>query len=561
MGLSWHPKERSYSTVGNQPTERSSVLIAERLPTTALPGMNRLYLDATSGSAREFYSLSGSAEHCSDPNEASHRAELVKLLTAQNPTQTLALSMLTEGASAIVTGQQVGLFGGPLFTPMKAATAIARARKQSTPHVPIFWLASEDHDFAEINHTTLPAKRELKRLTYQSWPKAELPVGSLILDDSILPLVEEAAELIGFSDAQEALQAAYQPDKTFAHAFAEFYARVFSATGSSCGDDKCPGLLIFDPNNRAAHQLGAPVLRAAIERADELHAALIQRNAVLHAAGYSAQVAVSEHSSLLFLINAKTGARESLKRTAPTPEEPNGLWQAGRDTYSTADLLAILDDAPERISPSALLRPIFQDSILPTSSYVGGAAEIAYFAQSSVLYERIANTGRITPIHPRFGATLIEPAIAELLKRHEIDLPSLFGTTEDALAQRLGARALPIEGKRKIASAGNALDAELNDLVTWMQSVDEGLGRSAERSASKMRYQMNRLRRLAARFALEKEASLSRHAQAIMQALYPNGHLQERVIGAPYFLARYGFELAENFIDLAADPGHAVLWL
>ena len=555
MGAPWHPKERSYSTVGIHSTERRRDLIAERLPTTALPGVNRLSLDATSGGAQEFYSLSGSAENLITDSAQSHRTELVKLVAAQNPTQSLALSMLTAGASAIVTGQQVGLFGGPLFTPMKAATAIARARKQSTPHVPIFWLASEDHDFAEINHTTLPARRELKRLTYQSWPKAELPVGSIILDDSIRPLVEEAAELIGFSEAQEALQAAYQPDKTLAQAFADFYARVFAPTG----DDRCPGLLIFDPNNRAAHQLGAHVLRAAIERADELHAALLDRNAALHAAGYSAQVAVGERSSLLFLINAKTGARESLKRTASTPEEPNGLWQAGRDTYSTADLLGILESEPERISPSALLRPVFQDCILPTSNYVGGAAEIAYFAQSSVLYERIL--GRITPIHPRFGGTLIEPAIAELLKRHEVDLTSLFGATVDSFAQRLGARALPIEGKRKIASAGNALDTELTDLVTWMQTVDEGLGRSAERSASKMRYQMNRLRRIAARFALEKEAALARHAQAIMQALYPEGHLQERVIGAPWFLARYGFELAETFIDLAADEGHAVLWL
>jgi bacillithiol biosynthesis cysteine-adding enzyme BshC len=533
-------------------------LIAERLPVSALPGVSRLYLDACSGKAQEFYAPSEAPVTANGHQDQAHRAALVEVLAAQNPAQPVALEMLAKGAAAVVTGQQVGLLGGPLFTPMKAATAIARSQAENAAgrlSVPIFWLASEDHDFAEVNHTTLPGRRELRKLVYESWPRAELPVGGVVLDESIVPLVEQAGELIGFSDALEALEAAYKPGRSFAQAFADFYARVFAASG----DELTPGLLIFDPSGRAAHRLGAHVLRAAVERVDEFHAALLERNAALHAAGYAAQVAVGERASLLFLLNAKTGAREALKRIAATANEPAGIWQAGRENYSTDDLLGILESEPERISPSALLRPVFQDAILPATSYVGGAAEIAYFAQSTVLYEKIL--GRVTPILPRLGATLIEPAIAELLKRHEIELGTLFGMTEDALAQRLGARALPIEGKRKLASAGNALDAELTGLVDWMKAVDQGLGQSGERAASKMRYQMNRLRRLAARFALEKEASLGRHAQAMLQALYPEGHLQERVIGAPYFLARYGFELAEDFVELAAEASHAVVWL
>jgi bacillithiol synthase len=551
--------------------ERRSELIVERVPRVALPGQTRLYLDACSGGAKEFYALPESVadDAQKDPTyqDSTYRAELVELLKTQNPEQNVALEMLAKGAGALVTGQQVGLLGGPLFTPLKAATAIARARAESEagkPHVPIFWLASEDHDFAEVNHTTLPGKHELKRLTYGSWPKVEIPVGGVVLDESVRGLVEEAGELIGLSETLEALEAAYQPGKTLAEAFAEFYKRVFAGSGTTTVDERCqdsqvPGLLILDPSGRAAHKLGARVLKAAIEWADELHAALLERNAALHAAGYAAQVAVAERSSLLFLLNAKTGAREALKRTAATARESDGIWQAGRESYTTADLLGILESEPERISPSALLRPVFQDAILPTTSYVGGAAEIAYFAQSSVLYEKIL--GRVTPILPRLSATLIEPAIADLMKRHEIELTSLFGKTEDELAQRLGARALPIEGKRKIAATGNSLDEELTALLEWMKAMDEGLGRSGERAASKMRYQMNRLRRLAARFALEKEAALGRHAQTIMQALYPEKHLQERVIGAPHFLARYGFELAENFVELAGDDGHAVVWL
>ena len=135
-------------------------------------------------------------------------------------------------------------------------------------------------------------------------------------------------------------------------------------------------------------------------------------------------------------------------------------------------------------------------------------------------------------------ATLIEPALAEVMAQHELSLPDAM-TTPEALAQRLGARAMPIEGKRKLAAAGNAMDAELTALTEYMASMDESLGRSAEVSASKMRYQMNRLRRMAATFELQKEASLRKHADALTLQLFPEGHPQERVMAGVWFLARW----------------------
>jgi uncharacterized protein YllA (UPF0747 family) len=328
--------------------------------------------------------------------------------------------------------------------------------------------------------------------------------------------------------------------------------------------------------------MGSPVLRAALERADELHAALTVRNRELEAAGYHAQVAVGPQSSLLFLIDNGTGerggARMALKRIAPSAAEPDGLWQAGRQNFSTADLVGILEAEPERISPSALLRPVFQDFLLSTSVTVGGPAEVAYFAQSAVLFERIL--GRVTAVVLRFSATLIEPAIGELLRRHELTLERVFAEgpashpgdqdlspgAPESLAQLLAARSMPAEGKSKLDAAGAALDAELTTLLEWMGRLDAGLGRSAETAASKMRYQMNRLRRLAANFQLQREASLGRDAEAICQALYPGGVLQERVHGAAYYFARYGFELAEELVAQAAVaaetcPGHTAMWL
>jgi bacillithiol biosynthesis cysteine-adding enzyme BshC len=441
-----------------------------------------------------------------------------------------------------------------LFTPFKAATALARARqatKAGKPHVAIFWLATEDHDFAEINHVVFPARRELRTLTWASAPEAARPVGGIVLDESITAVVDEARELLGDSDATDALAAAYRPGRTLAQAFAEFYSRAFAAQG----------LLVLDASGREFHRMGASVLRAALERADELHSTLVERNRDLEAAGYHAQVNVAPDSSLLFLIDDTSGERVALKRNAPSAQEPDGQWQAGRQSYSTAELVAILEGEPERISPSALLRPVFQDFLLSTSAIVGGPAEIAYFAQSAVLYERIL--GRVTPALPRLSGTLIEPAIGALLSQHGLTLEQVFAETRATLAQRLAARAMSGEEKRKLESAGTALEAELTPLVDWMRALDAGLGQSAETAAGKIRYQMGRLRSLAANFELQREASLTRHAEAICQALYPGGGLQERLHGAAYYYARHGFELSEDITAQAANPspGHTAMWL
>ena len=531
---------------------------ADCYPITAAPGLSRLFLDYCAGadSARPFYAPSSASDWLRRSTAPAHWPELVGQLALQNPGPVAAapLEALRQGAGVVVTGQQVGLFGGPLFTPFKAATAIARARQATAaghPHAAIFWLASEDHDFAEINHVTFPAGRELRKLIYGTMPETARPVGAIVLDPSIDALIEQAWELLGSSDAMDALAEVYKPGRTFAQAFADFYARVF-------GSD---GLLILDAGSREIHRMGAPVLQAALERADELHAALVARTRELESAGYHAQVVVAPQSSLLFLVDLQSGARVALKRVASSAAEPAGVWQAGRHKYSTDDLVGILASEPERISPAALLRPVFQDYLLSTSLTIGGPAEIAYFAQSAVLFERIL--GRKTPLHPRLSATLVEPAIAELLHKHDLSPERVFSETQQSLTQLLAARAMPIEGKRKLAGAGNALNGELDELLHWMRSLDPGLGRSAETAASKMRYQMNRLRRLAANFPVQREASLARHAEGITQALYPEGNLQERLHGAAYYFARHGFELSAELIDLAGDtcPGHKILWL
>jgi len=528
--------------------------------------MSRLFLDYCAGAdtarpffgSRSFGSLSAGTGWMERPPLPAHWPELAELVAAQNqqPVSAPALDALRSDAGTVVTGQQVGLFGGPLLTALKAATAVARARRATAagkPHVALFWLASEDHDFAEISSVSIPAANELAALSYGAAPSAPLPVGRVELDDSILRLIDRVRELVEPSEALEALAEAYQPGRTFAQAFADFYSRVFGAQG----------LLIVDASSREFHRLGAAVLRAALERADELHGALVERNRALEAAGYHAQVALPPQSSLLFLIDAKTGARQALRRMAPSADEPQGLWRAGGQRFSTAELAGILEAEPERISPSALLRPVFQDYLLGSSLVVGGPAEIAYFAQSDVLYERVLGLGRGTASAPRLFATLIEPATAELLRRHSLTPEGVMAETGESLARRLAQRSMPPETKARLDATSGALEAELDALVAWMQAQDRGLGQSAETAASKMRYQMGRLRALALKFQLQREGAFTRQAQSICQAIAPGGVPQERVHAAVYYFARYGLDLAEVFCEQAAicNPGHAVLWL
>jgi bacillithiol synthase len=528
-------------------------LHSECYPISILPRLNRLFLDYAE--SREplapFYPESPYSPAWTmqlPVQDAGVRAQVADLLAEQNRkfgagAAALAnIEKLRAGAAAVVTGQQVTLFGGPLFTLLKAATAIRKARDAGA--VPIFWMATEDHDLAEADHVSLPSRHELHTLrVLHEATGAGMPVGSVKLGAGISSVVDQAAELLGPSPVLDAIQTSYTPDATFAEAFGKLLASIFAEQG----------LILIDAADRRFHALGAPVLRHALERPAELEAALLARNELLQQHGYGAQVLVTPSSSLLFLIDEE-GTRLALKRR-------DTAWSAGKKSYSTDELLAILDEAPERLSPNALLRPVFQDFILPTAAYVGGPAEIAYFAQSQVVYEAIL--GRTTPVAPRLSATLIDPAIAAVMAQHEVSLNDVLRTTPEELAQRLGARSMPIEGKRKLAAAGNALETELESLTAWMRAVDESLGRSADVAASKMRYQMNRLRRLAANHQLEVEGSLRRHVDAIYRALYPDGHPQERVIGAAAFLAKYGEGLIPLLIEHGAQecPGHRAIYL
>jgi bacillithiol synthase len=540
----------------------------ECFPITTLPHVSQIYRDylAMSDSARDsairrWYGAEPFAgKWIGNTASIPHTAQLADLLQAEaekfgaSDAARANIAKLRNGARAVVTGQQVVLFGGPLLTLLKAATAIARANEATaatgTPHVPIFWMATEDHDLAEVDQVSLLTKTTVETLHAGLKVAHAVPVGGVTPGTELDAVLDRAAELLAYAPVSDWLRECYASNDgnhpTLALGFGRLIAKIFADQG----------LIVIDAASRPFHALGASTLRYAIEHAEALQIALIARSNELVAAGYHAQVLVAEGGSMLFLLDETTGERVALRRTA------QGSWKAGSRLYSTPELLEILDKTPERLSPNALLRPVFQDTLLPTAAYIGGPAEIAYFAQSAVLYEAIFGPAHITPVLPRLSATLLEPPIAAIMDKDEVQLPDAL-TTPEALAQRLGARAMPIEGKRKLAAVGNAVETELAALTGYLAGMDASLGRAAEVSASKMRYQINRLRRMAATFELQKEASLRKHAEAITLNVFPNGHPQERLIAGVWFMAQYGEGLIDRLVEAAGNrcPGHIVIRL
>src|ERR1700761_434594 len=545
----------------------------ECFPITVLPHVSRLYLDylamaesAGDSAVRRWFGAEPFAgKWIGRGKPVKDVAALADLLEKQavefgaGDATKSNIAKLRAGARVVVTGQQVMLFGGPLLTILKAATAVARAKDATkatgVEHVPVFWMATEDHDLEEVDQVSLLTKTSVEELSMGlKFPHHTVPAGSVVLEGHIDGLLEQASELLGYAPVCDLLRECYGSEPgsdhgpTLGSAFGRLMTRLFEEHG----------LIVMDAAERGFHALGADTLRYAIEHAGELEEALLKRTKELESGGYHAQVLVNAGASLLFLLSDPQGIgvwdREALRRT------PDGMWKAGGRSYSTAELIEILETTPERLSPNALLRPVFQDTLLPTAAYIGGPAEIAYFAQSAVLYEAIL--GRITPVLPRLSATLLEPAIAAVMDKDEVQLPDAM-TTAEALAQRLGARAMPIEGKRRLAAVGNAMETELNALTEYLGGMDESLGRAAEVSGSKMLYQMNRLRRMAATFELQKEASLRKHAEAITLHVFPDGHPQERVVAGVWFIAKYGDGLVERLVGVAGNqcPGHVVVRL
>lgn len=447
--------------------------------------------------------------------------------------KTLAnIHRLREGAAAVVTGQQVGLFGGPLLSVLKAITAAKLAEEAGA--VPMFWLATEDHDFAEINSVNLPAADHLQKLSVNVEHAEGAPVGAIAFADEIAAAVHQVEGLFGSSEVVDLLAASYRQGENFGSAFAKFYAKVFADLG----------IIFLNPQDPELHKAALPVLRGALEKSSEINQAMQSRNHELEAAGYHAQVKVTPSHTLCFYL--ENGVR------TPVRDSGNGFL-VGERTLSPAEVLQEAERCPERFSANVLLRPVMQDFLLPTLCCIGGPAEIAYFAQIETVYRKLAS--RVTPVLPRIFATLIEPRQAKLMERYGFTLPDVF-VGPDKLREVVASRALPASVSKSFDAAAEHLEQALAAIQKPLETLDRTLLDAAENAGSKMRYQLQGLRDKAARAEGRKNTELHRHADELSMLLYPNKELQEREVGALYFLLKYSPGVVEK-IKAAADTACA----
>lgn len=529
---------------------------AQCLPFSQIPDTTSLFTDflAYSPKVRPFYPHSPhfsewmKAEASTIHYDASRRERISAILQRQNKSwdaspQTLAnIERLRKGACAIVTGQQVGLFGGPMFAIYKALTAIKLAEEATAAGVdavPVFWLATYDHDLAEVNHISVPGSDGVLRpLTIASHAVAGAPVSDVRLGDEILPVVEDAIALLGESEASRWVREAYRPGESLGSAFARLYARLFAQWG----------VILLDASDAELHRIAAPIYRAAVERAEELDTALLARGRELESAGYYQQVKVTPSSVLVFTL--REGARTAIQRRANGSNQPGEFTiggDAGAKRLSAAELLQRIDATPEKFSPNVLLRPVVQDFVLPTLAYTGGAAEAAYFGQAGAVYENLI--GRVTPIVPRFSATIVEPKVQRWLRQYGIAVQDAFEGPE-ALRRKLASRTLPEGVQAAFDAAQKSVEQSLGKLRESLEKLDSTLVGASETAVSKMNYQMDRLRQLATAAELRRSEVIGRHADGLSQALYPSGELQERGIAGVYFVARQGTELLGSLHDV-----------
>src|ERR1700693_2999479 len=460
-----------------------------------LPHQSKLFLEYLNNFSKvqAFYahaprisSVTALARELDFPKE--RRSAVAAILRVQNTTFGAApavfenLDRLEKGAVAIVSGQQVGLFSGPAYSFYKALSAIQVANELTRSEieaVPVFWMATEDHDVDEVCHVSWFQDGQLKR--FELSPPVEKdagrPVGKILLGSQIDEQVHEAAELLvkqGSVLLAQFLKESYNRGETYGSAFAKLFAKLFSQQG----------LILLDPLDPGLHRIGAPIYREAIEERDALNEKLLKRGKELEAAGFSAQVKVTAKSTLLFYMGNQCGdmaqASDGVRKAIVA--NGHGKFQAGGKQWAVADLLKAIESTPEDFSPSALLRAVVQDYLLPTVAYIGGAAEIAYFAQSEVVYKHVL--GRMPVILSRPDFTLVDVKAAKLLRAYNLKVEDIWAGSQE-VRRRMERASVPKELSRDFDRNHKQVTKMLDHLHGQLKNLDPTLQGAVETATQK----------------------------------------------------------------------------
>jgi bacillithiol synthase len=483
------------------------------------------------------------------------RAAIASVIASQQaargapPQARAAGARLADPASvAVVTGQQAGAFGGPLFTLLKAITAIQLARrteqKQGVPAIAIFWVDAEDHDWDEVKScTVLDAEFQPRTVTLPAPEGAgEAPIASLTLDDrvgQILQELESALQRTEFTpDVMAALAAAWRPGAGMARAFAQWLETLLGPLG----------LVVFESADPAAKPLVADVFSRELASPGRTAALAAEAGSALAARGHSPQVVPQADSLALFNLD---GGRHSIRRQGDA-------LVIGDRTYSSDTLSADARARPAAFSPNVLLRPIVQDTLFPTICYVAGPSELAYLGQLRGVYERF---GVPMPLmYPRATATLLDSASAKFLARYGLAIEELQPQDESAL-NRLLASQLPADVERSLREATEQVQRAMQRVIDAMPSLDPTLAGAAKTTLGRIEHDIKSLHTKVIHAAKRRDETLRRQFVRLQAQAFPLGHPQERTLAVIYFLNRYGPGLVDRLLEeLPVEPGwHWVL--
>ncbi len=459
-----------------------------------------------------------------------------------------------EDCVAVVTGQQAGLFTGPLYTIYKALSAVRLTeclRGRGYKAVPVFWIATEDHDFEEVSKVEVIGKNgELVQLKNEPQRCREnLPVGYVKLDDSIDKTIEELFNALPHTEftgeIKKAIEESWTSGVDYGDAFARLLAKI---TGKY-------GLILLCPLDERLKKLAAPVYIEAVKKSDEIVSALIARSDELKENGYHAQVLITPDYFPLFW-QAKNKTRHAIKKTFA------GTYKVkdSEKEFTLEELTGIAAAEPQRFSPSVVLRSVVQDYLLPTVCYFGGAAEIAYFAQSAEVYRILQRP--VTPIFHRQSFTIVESKHAKTLEKYDLHLKDLFAGIQNILPQ-IVEKHLNREMGQLFGEVEEKINIELNRLDRSLTAYEPTLAENLANRRRKIIYHIGNLRNKFHHAQMRKDAVVMRQIETLFSALLPNRHLQERSLNIASLINNHGLYLIDWIyaaIDLD-DKEHRIIYL
>jgi bacillithiol biosynthesis cysteine-adding enzyme BshC len=476
------------------------------------------------------------------------RETLRSILEAQNrrfsaaPASLANVARLSDQRSVVVIGgQQAGLFGGPLYTAHKALTILSLAERLEAqlgqPVIPVFWIASEDSDLAEVDRASvIDRDGRLREFRLSGDEDSKLPLARVRLGDGISALVQELSAALPESEFTPelftTLRTAYAPGRTYPAAFGAWMASLFS--------DK--GLVLVDPSEPGLKQLALPLFEREIVEKSPVSRAMIEQTRLLERAGYPPQIELRDGMLTLFFQNPT--------REAIAVREDGFELRASARRFTNGDLTALLRKSPEQFSPNAALRPLFQDTLFPTLAMVLGPSEIAYWAQLPLAYQTL---GIPMPVlFPRASITLIEIRHQKLMEKHHLSLRDVLRRGEmviDDIVKREIPKAIfegLADGKKKVGSIWH-------DLIEQIERLDPTLRKTAELARGASEKQFDFIDKKITQAARRKNEILRSQVARMVAALAPLGGLQERTLSVLPFLARYGSRVLDQACN-AIEP-------